>query len=377
MDTEIRKGNMIPGSCEEFTRPEEIQALSKFLKQGRESLDNSITLNQDNLEVKGRKFIENPDRLPDSLEVLNPNSDQISSLVSSKEWLDSGKDLVLLEKNKDQLAINDDLSTLTFNREDLGVNDGDISSLPKTSKRLDGTIPKNVLQDLIEKITNRNVIDSLDTSRLDLQESPKDFKKLETERESLKKPENQIERLGKDRLELNDRRKNILSDSIEHLSTDGSLESLGKYKSEISVKNKIIDLEDKKENITAEEINALPSTKEQIGGKIKNNGRELSDYKETIKLDKEENIKLDNTLSKIEDVPLTSELSRDRVLIKGKDDNNLSSNIEQLKKIEKKESLEDTLIKVKDISEVKKLNNYSESLKTNNTLDELKKEKEK
>ena len=74
MDTEIRKSNMIPGSCEEFTRPEEIKALSKFLKQGREALDNSITLNQDNLEVKGRKFIETPNKLPDNLEVLNPVS---------------------------------------------------------------------------------------------------------------------------------------------------------------------------------------------------------------------------------------------------------------------------------------------------------------
>ena len=32
MDRDIRKQNMIPGSCEEFTRPEEIQALNRYLK---------------------------------------------------------------------------------------------------------------------------------------------------------------------------------------------------------------------------------------------------------------------------------------------------------------------------------------------------------
>ena len=104
---------MIPGSCEEFTRPEEIAALSKYLKQVREEYDSNLTVNEDNLEVHGRKFIGDQEKLPDLMEVLSPRGNEVSSLVSSKEWLDNDKSLKGLEQKRHNLSgTNNELNEL-------------------------------------------------------------------------------------------------------------------------------------------------------------------------------------------------------------------------------------------------------------------------
>ena len=101
---------MVPGSCDQFTNPEEISALSKYLKQRRLDLEAETTLGKDTLEVYGRKdpkFLKETESLPDKLQILDQReSGEVSSLVSSKDWLDAGKDLEVLEKMREKLAEN-------------------------------------------------------------------------------------------------------------------------------------------------------------------------------------------------------------------------------------------------------------------------------
>ena len=370
---------MIPGSCEEFTRPEEIKALSKFLKQGREALDNSITLNQDNLEVKGRKFIETPNKLPDNLEVLNPGSAQVSSLVSSKEWLDSGKDLDLLENNKELLSVGTELADLSSGKENLEINSEEVN-LPKTAETLNGAVSTNVLESLVDKIVNNEVIDSLNTSKLDLQESPKELKSLGSEKESLLGDKIIIERLGKSRLDLDDKRKNTLSENIERLFSDDKIESLEDYKDIISsTKNETLSLGDTKEKLSSgsiKETNSLPSIKEEITSSPKS--IELNNHKEVIKGREDENgeTNLSDILLKIKDTSSAIELEKDKLLIKDERKVSLPNNTEKLKKTIEDNSLEDTIVKVENDSEVKKLSNQIETLKPNSALDSLGGEKE-
>ena len=99
MDSEIKKQNKIPGSCDGFTRPEEISALSKFLRDIKDATDARTSLIEDNLGFKNAE-LKDIEELPDSLEVLDKHSDSVSKLVSEKEWIDSGKELNALEKNK-------------------------------------------------------------------------------------------------------------------------------------------------------------------------------------------------------------------------------------------------------------------------------------
>ena len=47
MDEEIRKDNKVPGSCEQFTKPEEISALGKYLRKLRTTYEENTSLEKD------------------------------------------------------------------------------------------------------------------------------------------------------------------------------------------------------------------------------------------------------------------------------------------------------------------------------------------
>ena len=53
IENEILKQNKIPG-CDQLTRPEEVKALSKYLKSIRTTQENHTSLEKDNLELPGR-----------------------------------------------------------------------------------------------------------------------------------------------------------------------------------------------------------------------------------------------------------------------------------------------------------------------------------
>ena len=119
MNDEINKNNMIPGSCDEFTKAEDIAALSKYLKKVKSDLEARTTLEKDNLEVFGRKdprYNKPLNNLPDGIEVLNQNkSGEVSELVSEKAWIDNDKRLDDLERLKEKL--NPNLGKIELGRE--------------------------------------------------------------------------------------------------------------------------------------------------------------------------------------------------------------------------------------------------------------------
>ena len=53
MDEEIRKDNKVPGSCEQFTKPEEISALGKYLRKLRTEYEENTSLEKDKIGVIG------------------------------------------------------------------------------------------------------------------------------------------------------------------------------------------------------------------------------------------------------------------------------------------------------------------------------------
>ena len=52
IEKELLKQNKIPG-CDQLTRPEEIKALSKYLKNIRTTQENYTSLGKNNLEIPG------------------------------------------------------------------------------------------------------------------------------------------------------------------------------------------------------------------------------------------------------------------------------------------------------------------------------------
>ena len=172
MDTEIRKENKVQTGCDQFTSPEEISALSKYLKKKRQALDDSINLGKDNLGVPGWRSgsLKEITSLSDKVEVLDTrgNSGIISKLKDSRETLTTNKNVGTLEKqretilgNKKETTLDDDIeniapgeknTSLGTKREDLKIND-------KTS-----------LSGYIDSIIDNQKDPSLSNDRLDIGE---------------------------------------------------------------------------------------------------------------------------------------------------------------------------------------------------------------
>ena len=172
MDTEIRKENKVQTGCDRFTSPEEISALSKYLKKKRQDLDDSISLGKDNLGVPGWRSgsLKEITSLSDKVEVLDTrgNSGIISKLKDNRETLTTNKNVGTLEKqretilgNKKETTLDDDIeniapgeknASLETKREDLKIND-------KTS-----------LSGYIESIIDNQKDPSLSNDRLDIGE---------------------------------------------------------------------------------------------------------------------------------------------------------------------------------------------------------------
>ena len=189
MERDIRRSNMIPGSCEEFTRPEEIAALSKYLKQVREEYDSNLTVNEDNLEVHGRKFIGDQEKLPDLMEVLSPRGNEVSSLVSSKEWLDNDKSLKGLEQKRHNLSgTNNELNELTKEKKTIQDNKRP-NRLENSSERLVGNTKKDVaLGTKSEGLKgNSKVSSSINGTKEKIGGDKKEISHLEEEKEKIRR----------------------------------------------------------------------------------------------------------------------------------------------------------------------------------------------
>ena len=345
MDRDIRKQNMIPGSCEEFTRPEEIQALNRYLKDLREAYDDNLTINEDNLEVTGRKFLETPQNLPDKIEVLNPGKGEVSSLVSSKEWLDNDKSLSGLSTKKEGLNGNNDVASLRQTRQDLkGKNES--GSLENSKETLKGKKDIKTLESQKSKIGgDTDGLSHLETNRRETIEGLNRLLSLDSNKEALRKGENSEPK--------------ALDYIKEILSNPNSLNDLGGLKKKLEVD----------ENIRLED------SKERLRKRI-----EDPEYlnKRTVDLEgTDSNIKLEDEKERLIDRRADQELGRGKEELPGFAlDKNLSEHQEKLGVGVREETLEDYVEKANVPDKSLTLEDGKEKLKTGDPLDAIGKKKE-
>ena len=393
MDRDIRKQNMIPGSCEEFTRPEEIQALNRYLKDLREAYDDNLTINEDNLEVTGRKFLETPQNLPDKIEVLNPGKGEVSSLVSSKEWLDNDKSLSGLSTKKEGLNGNNDVASLRQTRQDLkGKNES--GSLENSKETLKGKKDIKTLESQKSKIGgDTDGLSHLETNRRETIEGLNQILGLGNTRERLggelreEALSRTLEGLGirlensklsdhKETLEKEERNLE-LSDFIDELGKDKNIESLRGNKEILGVKENKIRLGEGKEKLKNTDLNEpeyLSRRTEELQGDKKEQ-KILSQERERL-IDRREDNELEKGNEQIPGGPIVGVMNlpenKERIGISVPEES-LTNHLEKIGVEEKSPILEDHIEKVKDQrEEIEVLNKYREDLrhKDNPTLEE-------
>ena len=363
MNDEINKNNMIPGSCDEFTKAEDIAALSKYLKKVKSDLEARTTLEKDNLEVFGRKdprYNKPLNNLPDGIEVLNQNkSGEVSELVSEKAWIDNDKRLDDLERLKEKLNPNqgkielgrekkelirteDGIIKLADRKEGLAKDTNDIL-LEQTKAILGRQEERNKnLESKVDKLRANNEVSSLGT-HLESGKVKKNEVSLEEGKEKLKTLSRDELGLGNIKESIKNSRevKELESNSIGlNAKTDSRLEDQVEFLNPGHIET---ELGDKKETIKASKSTDLSKRKESLSGtkkdislgtdkdKLANTKKEsvLSDIKEGLNTDNKRT-ELSNTKLNISDLR-ENKLDKNSVKRGGKDkDVELSRGSEKL-----------------------------------------------
>ena len=142
IENEILKQNKIPG-CDQLTKPEEIKALSKYLRSIKKVQENHTSLEKNNLEIPGRTTgrIPNINSLEDHVEELDGvsrinrlygegsrislNDNPVSSLYTaenSREELKDRRETFLEDKREDLIKSPTDIQKLNDNKENLNIS---------------------------------------------------------------------------------------------------------------------------------------------------------------------------------------------------------------------------------------------------------------
>ena len=153
---DIQKDNKIPGSpgCDKLTKPEEIAALSRFLKKVREVQEEHVGLETDSLELTGSKDIN-------GLGEVSKLSSFVDPILKSETKIPETLDRSLVLRNGDTIS----LSTVKIDLEDRGSGMNDLRAgldkLVNDENRKNSTI--NKLNTDLEKIDGKT--DLTDTLR--------------------------------------------------------------------------------------------------------------------------------------------------------------------------------------------------------------------
>ena len=332
IENEILKQNKIPG-CDQLTRPEEIKALSKYLKSIRKVQENHTTLEKNNLELPGRTT----GRIP-----------EINSLEDHVEGLDGVRGVKNLYKESSRISLGEDY---------------------KEKSPLELYTEKS-REDLEDK---RKI--SLENKREGLEGIPNpDDTKLEKHREGLDTESSEIEELGRERLELENVRgvRNLYINIKEKLNVPEEDIKLGKTKESLIDNHNPeldltrIDLEgfrdlSYKEQLEVDSRNELDTTKINIGrtpGDI-----ELGTYREDL-ITPEELEKLGNYRESLRTEDPLEELGTTKIKLNGIPESELSE-------------LPEDKIPLRKTTEDQELGTYKEKLRTPEELDELGNHQEK
>ena len=349
IENEILKQNKIPG-CDQLTRPEEVKALSKYLKSIRTTQENHTSLEKDNLELPGRTT----GRIP-----------EINSLEDYIEGLDGVRGIKSLYKESSREPLSDNRNS------DSAENHGLYTE--KTRENLYDP-RKTELEKHREDIVNKkNILEpTLEDRREELTEEPKELKSLGTEKlnlegvrdvrnlyintkENLKVPEKDLE-LGKERESLIDNHN--LELDLTRIDLEGFKDLSYKEQLEVDSKNELdttrISLE---KTIETSELSSyredLKETPEELD--------ELENHREKLNSGKDNLKELEDTKVKLRNPVDDAELSKTKVsLERTVEDKELETYRENLRKTPE---------------ELDELENHKESLRSGEELKSLPEDK--
>ena len=349
IENEILKQNKIPG-CDQLTRPEEVKALSKYLKSIRTTQENHTSLEKDNLELPGRTT----GRIP-----------EINSLEDYIEGLDGVRGIKSLYKESSREPLSDNRNS------DSAENHGLYTE--KTRENLYDP-RKTELEKRREDIVNKkNILEpTLEDRREELTEEPKELKSLGTEKlnlegvrdvrnlyintkENLKVPEKDLE-LEKKRESLIDNHN--LELDLTRIDLEGFKDLSYKEQLEVDSKNELdttrISLE---KTIETSELSSyredLKETPEELD--------ELEDHREKLNSGKDNLKELEDTKVKLRNPVDDAELSKTKVsLERTVEDKELETYRENLRKTPE---------------ELDELENHKESLRSGEELKSLPEDK--
>jgi hypothetical protein len=345
IENEILKQNKIPG-CDQLTRPEEVKALSKYLKSIRTTQENHTSLEKDNLELPGRTT----GRIP-----------EINSLEDHVEGLDGIRGVKNLYKESSRISLSDDQGEkiptgLYTEKSRENLEDKRKIFLENKREDLKNTLEDPKLEKHRENLdTDSSGIDELNKEKVNL-EGVRDVRNLYINtKEKLKVPEEDL-KLGKEKESLIDNHNPELD--LTRIDLEGFRDLSYKEQLEVDSKNELDttrislkkttenpELSNHKENLkkTPEELDKLGSYKESLGN-VEDKLEELNGTK----------VKLRNPVSDIE-------LSKTKVsLERTAEDKELETYRENLKKTPE---------------ELDKLENHKESLRSGEELENLPKDK--
>ena len=349
IENEILKQNKIPG-CDQLTRPEEVKALSKYLKSIRTTQENHTSLEKDNLELPGRTT----GRIP-----------EINSLEDYIEGLDGVRGIKSLYKESSREPLSDNRNS------DSAENHGLYTE--KTRENLYDP-RKTELEKHREDIVNKkNILEpTLEDRREELTEEPKELKSLGTEKlnlegvrdvrnlyintkENLKVPEKDLE-LGKERESLIDNHN--LELDLTRIDLEGFKDLSYKEQLEVDSKNELdttrISLE---KTVETSELSSyredLKETPEELD--------KLEDHREKLNSGKDNLKELEDTKVKLRNPVDDAELSKTKVsLERTVEDKELETYRENLRKTPE---------------ELDELENHKESLRSGEELKSLPEDK--
>ena len=349
IENEILKQNKIPG-CDQLTRPEEVKALSKYLKSIRTTQENHTSLEKDNLELPGRTT----GRIP-----------EINSLEDYIEGLDGVRGIKSLYKESSREPLSDNRNS------DSAENHGLYTE--KTRENLYDP-RKTELEKHREDIVNKkNILEpTLEDRREELTEEPKELKSLGTEKlnlegvrdvrnlyintkENLKVPEKDLE-LGKERESLIDNHN--LELDLTRIDLEGFKDLSYKEQLEVDSKNELdttrISLE---KTIETSELSSyredLKETPEELD--------KLEDHREKLNSGKDNLKELEDTKVKLRNPVDDAELSKTKVSLERTiEDKELETYRENLRKTPE---------------ELDELENHKESLRSGEELKSLPEDK--
>lgn len=377
MDEEIRNENKVPGSCEQFTKPEEISALGKYLRKLRTTYEENTSLEKDKIGVIGfNGQLKNEVPLSERVEKIESNenvrlSNSIIEVGGGEKIVDLSKKVSKIEGAEDKELSKtvekiDDTRETPLSTEVDKIKDDNENKLSSDVEKIRDTREQSLSTD-VEKIN-----DSRDNKLSEIVDKISD--------ERVQTLSSLVEKIGEGskNLELSRNTERLIdSSSLVNSSTalSKNLEKIlgGKNKKNISLSKEVskVNKNVHKEAVLSDEVSRIGAKEAdlQLGkevSKIKND----AEYPLSNKISKIEGIhdqsELSKTLEEIsnnKEAQLTKDVSR---LSINAEQNKLSTKVSKVEKVNKDQNLSSKVSKIEGNKKSQKLSNKVSNIEGKN-----------